>query len=539
MFMIIIASSCVSCSYFFDADVLPKQISMFLLSGLCCLLLALNGRKKREIEVYALDMHMVGMFLLLLCVFLINGDVSAMLNLLSLGAVYLVCRHEIECGVVDKLVFVGIILCGLYSVIVALCQFVIGDNVNGGYDTLSGLSLTCALCIVFMLNYLNGQSSSIIIFAMMTFFIVFLLLLSARTAIIAICVSLLLMLKGYKRVLLAMVGVFLVVSLSVYKQDSTKGRFFIYSTSIMLLGSPNELLWGHGCSGFASLYMPMQAKSLKQESASTRMLADNIKHPLNEYLLFAINYGVLMLACVLFFASEVMRTRMNFLPRSILTTIVIFSFFTYPFHYPITYVMIAYALSRVKGKRECVKFTSPRRKAKLRSVICVVYGLILLFSAVAISKWNICWKKAYVSALYGAYEKSVTEYRKLAEFPLATAEFHYNMAYTLLMSNMAEDAFISIKKCGITNYDTQMLRGDVAAARGLMKESILFYNEAADMCPNRIMPLYAQYCLYDKQGNINIRDSIGNIILKKAEKVPSTKVHNIKKRVYNSMYNNQ
>ena len=77
------------------------------------------------------------------------------------------------------------------------------------------------------------------------------------------------------------------------KKDSADGRLLIWQSCInMVKDSP----WmGHGLGSFEAHYMDYQAEYFRIYGQQNRyaMLADNVKHPFNEYMGILLNFGII------------------------------------------------------------------------------------------------------------------------------------------------------------------------------------------------------------------------------------------------------
>ena len=537
LFLIILASGTFLDSKFIDKCIMPKQLCTYYFVGISALTLPVFTYFKGKMLNTPWDRILFLFILLLGIVFCLHNDIYSILNVLLLIVVYALCRLIPNTVTLDYVFLAGLSFCTVYAIIISSWQFVRGYSVNGGYDTISGLSLIIMLTFVVIMNSLKKRKKPIKQIILIIIVMIIFILLSMRTAIIALCCTLMLSLKQNLRMFIAILGVIVIFLLSINKLDSTYGRVIIYKTSLSLFNSPKFIIFGRGTTGFRSSYMQAQAKLLKKESIAKQKLADNIKHPLNEFLLFAINYGMpLLLMGSILFVVYLLKSRPDFLSNSLFVTIIIFAIFTYPFHYPITYLMLAYALAKPVNSLFYRNNGGNKIYELLISVMLLVSGVTLIVMSHLLWVWNIEWKKAYTNGRYGIIEKSLSEYDKLASSSLACNEFYYNWAYMLMTAHRTEDAIKIISNCKIIDYDTQMLKGDLYASIGNYRHALRYYKEASEMCPNRFLPLYAQYNLYDKQGMSVEKYHIGQIILSKEEKVPSQLINNIKEKIYESIH---
>ncbi len=533
---ILLASGTTIYTGFFDSVVLPKQLAAYFISGISGIILSiLSFFKVSQLDVtlnkYLFVFVFLGGFVLIL-----HKDFHSLLDVIYFIVVYALCRQIRDKKKASVCFIIALAFCSCYSIIICLWQYVNNDSINGGYDTVSGLSLTLTILFVLLMNIMLKQGKKIIsIFIFMLIVISLFIFLSMRTAVIAISCSSAIVLNWKFRIYIIVIALIAIVLLSICKADSTSGRFFIYKTSLSLFDSPEHIFKGQGASGFRKTYMKAQAKQLRNVPDKKRDLAENIKHPLNDFLYFAINYGIpLLLIGFILFILFIIKEKSDFLSYSLFATVIVFALFTYPFHYPMTHATLAFAFSRTYSMKP--KYGLNNNQTWLYSTTLLVLGIILIVTSLKLFVWNKDWKKAFISCWYCPSEQSLSEYEKLSNTPLASDEFYYNWAYMLLRAGRNVEAEKAIGNCKIVDYDTQMLRGDMYASLEMYKDALLFYKEASDMCPNKFIPLYAQFVIYNKVGMLEKQTDIGHIILKKKEKVPSTVTQRIKDEVYNSIY---
>ena len=143
-------------------------------------------------------------------------------------------------------------------------------------------------------------------------------------------------------------GLLLAVVLYVFsvKQESTGGRRFILERTWELI--KEHPLTGYGWHGFEREYMVQQADYFKSHPDSpAAWYADDISHPLNEFLYLWVDFGVIApILLLLLFAipyytyhrkKDLLLGQMT-LP---LTVVLVFSMTSYPFLYPLPWVVVA------------------------------------------------------------------------------------------------------------------------------------------------------------------------------------------------------
>lgn len=123
--------------------------------------------------------------------------------------------------------------------------------------------------------------------------VITLICIGSRTGVlIVLLLSIIIGVKNRRKRILMFIGLILVgviLSFSV-KKESAMGRWFIIQRSAEMIAK--NPIRGWGANGFISHYMDFQANYFEQNPNSEYvMLADNIHHPLNEFLLITVNYG--------------------------------------------------------------------------------------------------------------------------------------------------------------------------------------------------------------------------------------------------------
>ena len=81
------------------------------------------------------------------------------------------------------------------------------------------------------------------------------------------------------------------------KQNSANGRLLIWKVSCEMI--KDKPIFGHGYGAFKVKYMDYQADYFKNNPNSIfAILADNVKHPFNEYIKIAVEFGIISLVTV-------------------------------------------------------------------------------------------------------------------------------------------------------------------------------------------------------------------------------------------------
>ena len=410
-------------------------------------------------------------------------------------------------------------------------QFFSGYNfIVGTFDNPAGYSLSLVLLFPFALHLCRCYPHNKLrwIYGGICITVAIAICLSeSRTAIIAIALIFACLTPSkYKYVTWGVLISLVLVLLCAFKNDSTTGRFFILKTACSMINSDSSLIWGYGFGDFKNQYMSFQAKAF-EDSCNDKyvMFADNIYHPLNEYALFFIEQGILFsilgLAILLVYLY---KTRENAPQKLCFITILTFSFFSYPFKYPITLLMLAYVLSFLKMRRT---ITIPIY-APMRLGICILSLMWIVHIAFDIRN-NYIWNKLYNKVQLGQFYKVKDTYEDLYKDMRKNANFIFNYATVLFRNGSYSESLSYAQKCLslINNYDIQLLLADNYYKLGKYEFATQHYKEASHMCPNRFSPLYGIFIIYNTTNNINQAIDYGHTILNKPIKIKSTLLYDI------------
>lgn len=420
-----------------------------------------------------------------------------------------------------------------------------GHNVLAGFDNPAGVASALTVSLPFVLALVDRVKSKWTKFAILVliFCVIIMILAIARSRVGLLAAgAVLIMYVGYRvkdvrarwasSAILIIIILTAVVYMSFLKRGSNSGRALILGVCWdMFKDAP---LFGHGLHGFRSQYMLCQADYLEHcASKMLPMFADNTTHPLNEYALVAVNFGLLGLSIL---AAVMILTIRHFLANPneqsfygimILIGIGILSLFSYPFRYPLTLIGLLCALMLVF--KDVLLGLSRKIKIAMRIVVSLisVYALVLI---VLWAHWQIEWGKLSASEGTNNQKKELEEYSVLYDKLEGDPYFLYNYAYVLSeygdcksADRMARESFSLM-----SNYDTALFIADNARECGDAEAAESYYKLASQMCPVRFKPLYGLFMLYRDDGRTDDMKAVGETILSKPVKVSSFEVRRIK-----------
>lgn len=432
------------------------------------------------------------------------------------------------------------IICSLEGGITLLRMVGLNSDANIGLmDNTAGV----ASCLCLSLPMGNYQLKEMDINKKVFFIIckllcvITLICIGSRTGVlIVLLLSIIIGVKNRRKRILMFIGLILVgviLSFSV-KKESAMGRWFIIQRSAEMIAQ--NPIRGWGANGFISHYMDFQANYFEQNPNSEYvMLADNIHHPLNEFLLITVNYGfmglvllILMIGGAVYYINQI-ETLFNKTKNLIFICIIALSLFSYPFFYPFTWVIIFSLIfcffNQIGGFS--IYFRKP-----------IIFILLISISIFGVQinekrKAETHWCKASKKVISGKYSKALPNYSFLYNSLKNDYMFLYNYASTLHIANRQREALTIATDCYsiYSDYDLSLLIADIYRDSGCYYDAITWYSKTHHMCPSRFIPLYELYIIYRKLGDKKKTFQIAKQICNMPMKIPSSEIKWIKKNV--------
>ena len=134
------------------------------------------------------------------------------------------------------------------------------------------------------------------------------------------------------------------------KKDSANGRLLIWRVSSEMIKDRPVL--GHGYGAFKAKYMDYQAGYFKNNPGSDyALLADNVKHPFNEFIKVAVEFGIAGLLVVLFFILFALLKIVKSgkenrgLVLSGIVSFLVFACFSYPLQYVAVWLLLVFYIA--------------------------------------------------------------------------------------------------------------------------------------------------------------------------------------------------
>lgn len=355
----------------------------------------------------------------------------------------------------------------------------------------------------------------------------------SRTAILMLLASTVLFyivkyrnqLTKYKKVLIptvvsVLIAIFII--LFYYKPASALGRLAIWRITAGMI--PENPVFGAGNEAFIAHYMPSQALYFTMYPDSLfSQLADNIYHPFNEYLLLAYEYGLtglLLLVSVIFIALKYGKKESSH--YLIFISAGIGAFFSYVFSYPFIWVVVIYALANMSKSTHIVKELSIRRPVYIIT-LCFILISGCIYSLCKDAKFEYQWKKIASESLAGQTLKMLPEYEKLYVKWNGNPFFLYNYGAELnhIEDYIQSQAIFAVCQKYLDSYDIQMMQADNFSNIHAWNDAESSYLQAANMCPNRFLPLTGLLDVYIQTQNDVSAHNVANDILSKEIKIHS------------------
>ena len=418
---------------------------------------------------------------------------------------------------------------GLFPVINPYYHF------TGSFDNPAVFAMFMSFCLPIGM-YFTARSTAVcrLVWGVLTFCMgAFLILSASRTGILAgICSAFIMwmpklgVIKDYrfnrKRIILLWVALALLAGVLYWcKQDSADGRLLAWKVSANMIADRPFLGWGNN--GFDAFYMPYQADYfMRNPESSFLLLADNLSHPFNEFLWFTVQYGIAGLILLLLMLGWILKNvfkgcdKQKKLWISLYFALAIWAMFSYPFHIPFVWLVIAYLLS-VSLFPVFARFRFVRPLAFCALLVAFLYSVPMAVSY----KNEVHWVKVQEKALMGETLDMLPQYAELYKDLKDDGAFLYNYGAELHFARHYNEALKILQECAskYNDYNVQMLMASCYQHLGQPQMSIEKYRYANRMVPNRFLPLYHEMRIYRENGDSVNACEVARTIMNKPVKI--------------------
>ncbi|MFV0506144.1 MAG: O-antigen ligase family protein [Bacteroidales bacterium] len=432
-----------------------------------------------------------------------------------------------------------------------------GFDVVGSFDNPAGFAAVLAIGFPVGLSLLakNKGAWQYVVGIMLAVIVIAIILSEFRSGLLAVVLSALAfglflhykkvrksLTKSYAKcvaVILAVGFAFGAFALYRQKPHSANGRLLIWKVSTDMI--KDKPLLGHGYNSFQAKYMDYQASYFKAKPNSKyALLADNVKHPFNEFIKLAVEFGLVTLILVILAIALIVKRALRVdengsaLIITGLTTIAVFSCFSYPFQYTATYLLLAFYLSALLPKGKITLPYTPR--AIFARCAVILSCAFLIFTASRWLYYELRWKTIADSSLRGNTEMMLPKYEELYHTSFRQKPlFLYNYGAELNYVHKHEESNKILLECAVkfNDYDLQMLMADNYMSLENFKQAEQTLKHASCMIPNRFYPLFKLVELYRNTDQTDKAQTLAKEILEKQVKIPSPTISYIKqKRLY-------
>ncbi len=516
------------CNYLPFAVALNTRKTIIIVIALIAESLVLMSSKSIKFT-YSVESSSLLIFLLYLLIYhllttpsIISDDVLIPLSL--------ILAYFIFSNINKKELFVTLSIFTYSSIILSLELIIYyifqlkGASLLGSYDNITGISHY--LSLTFPMIFMVLQSK---LFRLLSCVIVFLAIIISASRISIIATIIILLLRYNKinntiRYILCGGGILsLIIFLSSFNLNSVIGRILIWSIALNLFYQVP--IFGGGARYFSSSYMTFQSDYFAQHIHSNfSLLADNIFHPFNEYILFLDNYGLFGLLILLPVIRSLLSLHND--AKYCIIAFLIISIASYPTHYLINLyiVILCYAiLCKTAKSTHQLRFLHSRFTLFVTTILT---SIILFYNARFEYKWYDLLTKINTSKT-SVIEK---EYANLYSLWNGDSMFLYNYGMTLHRHHQFNRSNDILTECCnyYNDYDIQVTLGDNYKELKEYERAESCYIMAANMIPNRFLPYHKLLKIYIENGETAKGLWTAHTIINKEVKKPSQFIARVK-----------
>jgi len=550
----------VTSNRFVNAELTPKWLGM--MSGICIAGVAWSIWNRGKLyDARSLLLLLISGFLLVLVRNWITFGFSPTLfmNLCGLGLLFFLLQQTVaECPL--RYFYGTIIVFAVALSLQGILRYagVISSGsskfaIIGSFDNPAGFAaaLSCAFpfCFVFFSNQTKYVKYIAIATAALMAAVVFLS--GSRSGMLAMVVAITVWflaksnMKSFfnktSKIILIVAILALPPVLYFFKKDSADGRLLIWRCTLDMVA--DKPILGHGQGAFLANYMLYQAAYFnKHPDIQHANLAGNTLHPFNEYLLLLCEHGlagfaVLALLCYLLIRSYRRNPSNEKLAALMsLLALAVFSFFSYPFRYPFTWMILFLNIAVICNPKIIKNHQPLARRSQLKiknwipRIVVLLLSTVLLTYTVMLARAEIKWNRIAHRLLAGQNNKVLSEYDQLYRWLGKEGLFLYNHAAELHEADEFERSNAVFERCTryFNDMDVQMLMAGNYKKLGKFAEAEQHFKLAAAMFPAKFIPLYELVNLYVANNRKDEALALAKKIIDKKEKVISPTIADIK-----------
>lgn len=517
-----------------------------------------------KLHIRNLPILLLWMFSFMVTVYVVNRyfiDVYIVPKWLSFGILYalllsLCSMYRLKHYGIDDIkeyIYLSVAVISTIEAVRGICENILYHHpINGCFDNAAGYASMQCLGVAFILHFCRKKFHvAVRVFAWLAIAIVIcsLMLSQSRAGIlVSLTITMAFMIitsaSRIRRFLILGCGIFLIgvlVACFYTKTDSTEGRKFILDRSCEMI--QDKPLFGFGIGGFKLYYMDYQAEYFaSNEDCRHSILADNIKHPLNEYVKIVAEYGIVGFLCLIsgvFLLYRYVDKKYNVIDSTMLLSLVsiaLFGLFSYPLQYPHTWLILSLPFFLSYAQDGVVSKVGMKCS---RCMLVIGFLAITFLSVRSYKEWE--WGYIYHNHQRMEKKELLCRYEKLYTYFKSNPYFLYNYAHMLYRNQEYDRALLIANECNEYwhDYNLEILRGDIYDSVGDKDYAIYTFINASHMCPNRFMPLHKLFRMALKQQDYDLARFYAEVILSKPIKVDSTEVQFIINECYNYYHYNK
>ena len=431
-------------------------------------------------------------------------------------------------------------------------------GVCGTFGNPGGLAV--AICLLLSLSFADSESCFFyytkykgerrkLFFLSFIFFlaIVLIVLSKSRTGFVSLTIIVLMFIghifqlkKKYMLLILFILIILVGSIISFQKTNSTLGRFFILELTWDLI--KERPLCGYGMNGFQYKYMSRQEEYFSLcNTGHEAMLADEVLHPLNEFLLLWLDFGIIgPIILILLLIMPIWAFRHSFIIKSIQITLFLFCLLSYPLNQPLPCLLILF----LSFSSIFILFPSSKMFFyKIKKCVLLPITILLFLIYIVFLPVDVLMSLGNYKSMVRSHYKSLYYYKKLDSLSMVfpynlgmyyrRSSFLYNYSYELFVTAKFNEALEKINECStiMSSYNMELLAGDICLHHDIPRQALKHYNKAANMCPVRFAPLEGMLLAYRNLNDTTHVDSVALVIKYKPIKVMTYDITRIKRLV--------
>ncbi|MDR3226771.1 MAG: O-antigen ligase family protein [Prevotellaceae bacterium] len=446
---------------------------------------------------------------------------------------YLLCRVILH----KNILMYALVLSGLVQSAIAILQkfYVLGNNniffdVTGSFSNPGRLGgfLAVAFVAAFCLlrNAVKNKSlKQILLLSVSLVFLFYALVLAdSRAAFVAVfCGVAVYFFPFVRKIFIKHKIVFTSIFLAIiifgglllfnYRQGSANSRLLIWRVSADMIS--DKPVFGHGITSFDEKYMHCQAAYFNENPNSKFIaVADNVAYVYNEFLHVSVEMGILglMFLLLIFYCAFFSKKQQS--QKAVLAVLLGFSMFSYPTEIFILLFLFAIILSCTNTKK--------LYEINLSRYWMIICCFIVVCACILTLKTELYLTNAsHKFTQLHENEKQTKEYI-LKHYKRLKYEHEFCRIYTnWLMKNPSEKEIFNVLEL-FPSSENYCIFGEYYVEKEMYEKAEECFNISANMLPNRILPNYNLFKLYQNLGDEENTMRMAKKILSQHIKIENT-----------------